>query len=80
MAFDLWRDFSLTFISGEPVLPVSGLYLPAAQPQNAPALPAGEDGDPKAQSWEDCVLMLHAERQMLSIQALFPVVITSNHQ
>lgn len=63
------------------MLPVSGLHLPAAQPQNAPALPAGEDGDPKAEGGELCVLMLHAERQMLfSIQALFPVVITSNHQ
>ena len=42
------RDFSFTlFISGESVLPVSGLYLPPAQPQNAPALPAGEDGDSK---------------------------------
>lgn len=28
------------------MLPVSGLYLAPAQPQNAPALPAGEDGDP----------------------------------
>lgn len=44
MGFDLLRSFSLLLISGESVLPVSGLYLPPAQPQDAPALPTGEMG------------------------------------
>lgn len=54
-----YSQFSTLFISGESVLPMSGLHLPPAQPQNAPALPAGEDGDPEPNR-EVRVLHAHA--------------------
>lgn len=85
MGFELLRNFSLTlFISGESVLPVSGLYLPPAQPQNAAALPAGEDGDCKPNRTLGVLLpakrQIHSVSRLLGIELIVLVVIIDNHQ